>query len=197
MDMLCYCVGQRHSVTSGPPKRRLSLFQEGRALGSRDPIDFGEAFRGEEAAVATPGKLQGASSSSSSGGRGVASPGTTGGVHDAGGDRGASRHHPGTATAGLGVAAQDDDTDSEAESTMRDTSPLHRFAESVKGAMSAQEEAPAEDTPDLASAVVLTAGSARQVPKVGRLETLDAFLLTSPRSGQAQIPSPSMAVVGC
>jgi hypothetical protein len=192
MDMLCYCVGQRHNVANGPPKGRLSLFHEGRALGSRDPVDFGEVLRGEEAVAATAGKIQGTSSASSSGSRGVASPG----VREAGSDRGASRHHPSAtpgSPAGLGVAAQDDDTDSEAESTLRDTSPLHRYAQSVKGAMSAQE-AVVEDAPDLASTVVLAAGSARQVPKVGRVETLDAFLLASPRNGQAQMPSPSMAV---
>lgn len=200
MDMICYCVGQRHNVANGPPKGRLSLFKEGRALGSRDPVDFEEVLRGEEAVAATAGKLQGTSSASSLGSRGVASLG----VPEAGSDRGASRHHPSAAPAGLGGlvrlsapgSLQDDDTDSEAESTLRDTSPLHRFAQSMKGAMSARE-AVVEDVPDLASTVVLSASSARQVPKVGRLETMDAFLLTSPRTGQAQMPSPSMAVASC
>ncbi|CAK0814904.1 unnamed protein product [Prorocentrum cordatum] len=166
MDMLCYCVGQRHNVASGPPKRRLSLFQEGRALGP-SPTGFREALHGGEAVVATAGKFQGA-----------------------------SRYHLSTAPAGVGIAEQDDDTDSDAESTLRDTSPLHRFAQSVKGAMFAQE-ALREDAPDLASAVVFAAGAARQAPKVGRLETLDAFLIASPRGGQVQLPSPNMAVAGC
>lgn len=199
MDMLCSCAGQRHSVASGPPQKRLSLFQEGRALGSRGPIDFGEVLRGEEAVVTTAGEVQGTSSASSSGSRGVAGPGapsTAGGIREAGSDGGASRHHPSTAPAGPGVAAQDDDTDSETESTLRDSGQLRQFAQSVKGAMSAQEVL-MEDAPDPAYTVVLTAGSARQVPKICRLESLDEFLLTSPRDDQAQIPSTSIVVANC
>ncbi|CAK0814905.1 unnamed protein product [Prorocentrum cordatum] len=189
MDMLCYCVGQRHNVASGPPKRRLSLFQEGRALGP-SPTGFREALHGGEAVVATAGKFQGTLQW-----RPVRRPGSlTSDPYD--GRTGASRYHLSTAPAGVGIAEQDDDTDSDAESTLRDTSPLHRFAQSVKGAMFAQE-ALREDAPDLASAVVFAAGAARQAPKVGRLETLDAFLIASPRGGQVQLPSPNMAVAGC
>mmetsp|Transcript_81868 Transcript_81868/g.231775 ORF Transcript_81868/g.231775 Transcript_81868/m.231775 type:complete len:196 (-) Transcript_81868:20-607(-) len=195
MDMLCYCVGQRHNVASGPPKRRLSLFQEGRALGP-SPTGFREALHGGEAVVATAGKFQGTSSASGPSSRGAAPLGSAGGEGEASGDGGASRYHLSTAPAGVGIAEQDDDTDSDGESTLRDTSPLHRFAQSVKGAMFAQE-ALREDAPDLASAVVFAAGAARQAPKVGRLETLDAFLIASPRGGQVQLPSPNMAVAGC
>ncbi|CAK0814903.1 unnamed protein product [Prorocentrum cordatum] len=186
MDMLCYCVGQRHNVASGPPKRRLSLFQEGRALGP-SPTGFREALHGGEAVVATAGKFQGTSSASGPSSRGAAPLGSAGGEGEASGDGGASRYHLSTAPAGVGIAEQ---------STLRDTSPLHRFAQSVKGAMFAQE-ALREDAPDLASAVVFAAGAARQAPKVGRLETLDAFLIASPRGGQVQLPSPNMAVAGC